>query len=46
MVNICDGYYFVHFQSTLSALQSFSIAVAFIHSQNPNLQPQNVRESK
>ncbi|KAF9677764.1 hypothetical protein SADUNF_Sadunf08G0141400 [Salix dunnii] len=33
MVNVHDGLYFVSFQSTLSALQSFSIAVAFIHTQ-------------
>uniref|UniRef100_A0A2P2L565 Uncharacterized protein LOC105137411 n=1 Tax=Rhizophora mucronata TaxID=61149 RepID=A0A2P2L565_RHIMU len=46
MVNVHDGYYFVNFQSTLSALQSFSIAVAFIHSQNPTLQPKNVQELK
>ncbi|XP_065862984.1 uncharacterized protein [Euphorbia lathyris] len=44
MVNVYDGLYFVHFQSTLSALQSFSIAVAFIHSQSPVLRPKNVHE--
>ncbi|EEF34033.1 uncharacterized protein LOC8265738 [Ricinus communis] len=44
MVNVHDGLYFVHFQSTLSALQSFSIAVAFIHSQSPTLRPDNVQE--
>ncbi|WCJ24113.1 hypothetical protein M5689_006096 [Euphorbia peplus] len=44
MVNVYDGLYFVHFQSTLSALQSFSIAVAFIHSQSPVFRPKNVQE--
>ncbi|XP_010262438.1 PREDICTED: uncharacterized protein LOC104600962 [Nelumbo nucifera] len=39
MVNIHDGLYFIHFQSTLSALQSFSVGVAIIHSQSPNLSP-------
>uniref|UniRef100_A0A5B7B7C3 DUF3527 domain-containing protein n=1 Tax=Davidia involucrata TaxID=16924 RepID=A0A5B7B7C3_DAVIN len=43
MVNIHDGLYFVHFQSTLSALQSFSIAVAIIHTQNPTLRPKLYR---
>ncbi|XAR48933.1 hypothetical protein NMG60_11031926 [Bertholletia excelsa] len=38
VVNIHDGLYFVHFQSTLSALQSFSIAVAIIHTKCPALQ--------
>ncbi|RDX86587.1 hypothetical protein CR513_32068, partial [Mucuna pruriens] len=33
MVNIHDGLYFIHFQQPLSALQSFSIAVAIIHTQ-------------
>ncbi|KAJ8763965.1 hypothetical protein K2173_003747 [Erythroxylum novogranatense] len=42
MVNVYDGLYFVNFQSSLSALQSFSIAVALIHSQNPALQSKNV----
>ncbi|KAE8697008.1 hypothetical protein F3Y22_tig00110637pilonHSYRG00709 [Hibiscus syriacus] len=32
--NVHDGLYFIHFQPTLSALQSFSIAVAYIHSKN------------
>ncbi|KAK3003133.1 hypothetical protein RJ639_017948 [Escallonia herrerae] len=31
MVNIHDGLYYIHFKPTLSALQSFSIAVATIH---------------
>ncbi|KDP33311.1 hypothetical protein JCGZ_12860 [Jatropha curcas] len=44
MVNVYSGLYFVNFQSTLSALQSFSIAVAFIHAQSPALRPQNVQE--
>ncbi|GMJ02004.1 hypothetical protein like AT2G33360 [Hibiscus trionum] len=34
IANAEDGLYFIHFQSTLSALQSFSIAVAYIHSQS------------
>lgn len=40
MFNIHDGWYRVPFQSTLSALQSFSIAVAILHAQThcPNLQ--------
>ncbi|XP_050217017.1 uncharacterized protein LOC126667919 [Mercurialis annua] len=46
MVNVYDGLYFVHFQSKLSALQSFSIAVAFIHTQSPILQPENVQDMK
>ncbi|KAK7393651.1 hypothetical protein VNO78_22211 [Psophocarpus tetragonolobus] len=37
MVNIHDGLYFIHFQPPLSALQSFSIAVAIIHMQSPTL---------
>ncbi|KAI9196023.1 hypothetical protein LWI28_020327 [Acer negundo] len=45
MVNVHDGLYIIHFQSTLSALQSFSIAVASIHSQSPTLRPKNVHES-
>ncbi|XP_050373660.1 uncharacterized protein LOC126791272 isoform X2 [Argentina anserina] len=39
MMNVHDGLYFVHFQPTLSILQSFSIAVAIIHTQTPSLQP-------
>lgn len=37
MVNIHDGLYYIHFQSTLSALQSFSIAAAIIHTHSPTL---------
>ncbi|KAH7573173.1 hypothetical protein JRO89_XS03G0083700 [Xanthoceras sorbifolium] len=44
MVNVHDGLYIIHFQSTLSALQSFAIAVASIHSQSPTLRPKNVHE--
>lgn len=33
MVNIRDGLYVVHFQSSLSALQSLSIALSIIHTQ-------------
>lgn len=43
MVNVRDDLYFIHFHSTLSALQSFSIAVASIHSQSPTLRPKNVQ---
>ncbi|KAL3626478.1 hypothetical protein CASFOL_030027 [Castilleja foliolosa] len=32
MANINEGLYYIHFQSTLSSLQSFAIAVAIIHS--------------
>ncbi|XP_020225297.1 uncharacterized protein LOC109807183 [Cajanus cajan] len=39
MVNIDDGLYFIHFRQPLSALQSFSIAVAIIHTQSPTLLP-------
>ncbi|OIV90639.1 hypothetical protein TanjilG_01720 [Lupinus angustifolius] len=44
MVNIRDGLYFIHFQLPLSALQSFSIAVAIIHSQSPTLRPNTAQE--
>ncbi|KAF8369432.1 hypothetical protein HHK36_032556 [Tetracentron sinense] len=44
MVNIHDGLYIIHFQSPLSALQSFSIAVATIHTQSPTLRPKNIRK--
>lgn len=43
IASIHDGLYFVHFQSTLSVLQSFSIAVAYIHTRSPALQPKNVQ---
>lgn len=39
MVNIHDGLYYIPLQSPLSAMQSFSIAVAIIHTHSPNLQP-------
>ncbi|XP_014511325.1 uncharacterized protein LOC106770020 [Vigna radiata var. radiata] len=39
MVNIHNGLYFIHFQSPLSALQSFSVAVAIIHRQSHTLHP-------
>uniref|UniRef100_A0A6M2EXU8 Uncharacterized protein n=1 Tax=Populus davidiana TaxID=266767 RepID=A0A6M2EXU8_9ROSI len=45
MVNVHDGMYSVHFQSTLSALQTFSIAVAFIHSQKVPHSNQNMYRS-
>ncbi|WRX22512.1 Protein of unknown function DUF3527 - like 2 [Theobroma cacao] len=44
IANVHDGLYFIHFQSTLSALQSFSIAVAYIHTQSPTLRPTNVQQ--
>ncbi|KAF5752417.1 hypothetical protein HS088_TW01G00326 [Tripterygium wilfordii] len=44
MVNVHDGLYFIHFQSTVSALQSFSVAVAFIHTQSPTLRPKTVQD--
>ncbi|KAK6161218.1 hypothetical protein DH2020_004599 [Rehmannia glutinosa] len=37
MANIHEGLYYIHFQSTLSTLQSFAIAAAIIHSRNPVL---------
>ncbi|CAK9180203.1 unnamed protein product [Ilex paraguariensis] len=43
MANIHDGLHYVHFQSTLSALQSFSIAVAVIHTCSPTLRPKVYR---
>ncbi|XWS39137.1 hypothetical protein CRYUN_Cryun18bG0024300 [Craigia yunnanensis] len=46
IANVNDGLYFIHFQSTLSALQSFSIAVAYIHTQSPNLRPKNIQQSR
>ncbi|GMI95896.1 hypothetical protein like AT2G33360 [Hibiscus trionum] len=44
--NVHDGLHFIHFQPTLSALQSFSIAVAYIHTQSPTLRPKNVQQSR
>ncbi|XP_043722480.1 uncharacterized protein LOC122669710 [Telopea speciosissima] len=46
MVNIQDGMYFIHFQSTLTALQAFSIGVATIHTQSSALCPKNVEKLK
>ncbi|KAL3507527.1 hypothetical protein ACH5RR_032909 [Cinchona calisaya] len=43
MTNIRDGLYYIHFQSTLSALQSFSIATAIIHCNSPALRPKLYR---
>ncbi|KAG9445752.1 hypothetical protein H6P81_011880 [Aristolochia fimbriata] len=37
IVNVREGLDFVYFQPSLSSLQSFSVAVAFIHSRNPAL---------
>ncbi|KAG4997288.1 hypothetical protein JHK85_028727 [Glycine max] len=45
MVNVHDGLYFIdHFQPSLSALPSFSIAVVIIHTQSPTLEPNNAQE--
>ncbi|BAT94693.1 hypothetical protein LR48_Vigan09g110100 [Vigna angularis] len=44
MVNVRDGLYYIHFHPPLSALQSFSIAVAIIHAQSPTLQPNLAQE--
>ncbi|TYH82477.1 hypothetical protein ES332_D02G063600v1 [Gossypium tomentosum] len=46
IANVHDGLYFLHFQTTLSALQSFSIAVAYIHAQSPNFRQKNVKLSR
>ncbi|XP_030533997.1 uncharacterized protein LOC115743385 [Rhodamnia argentea] len=46
VTNVSDSLYVVHFQSTLSALQSFAIAVAYIHTQVRSLLPKNVQELK
>ncbi|XP_068666248.1 uncharacterized protein [Aristolochia californica] len=37
IVNVREGLHFVYFQPTLTSLQSFSVAVAFIHSRFPSL---------
>ncbi|XP_059653062.1 uncharacterized protein LOC132300117 [Cornus florida] len=39
IVNIHDDLHFVHFQPILSTLQSYSIAVAVLHTQTPALRP-------
>ncbi|KAJ9555603.1 hypothetical protein OSB04_010217 [Centaurea solstitialis] len=41
--NVHDGLYYIQYQSTLSALQSLSIAVAIIHSHSPSLKPKVYR---
>ncbi|KAJ4956056.1 hypothetical protein NE237_012839 [Protea cynaroides] len=46
VVNIHDGLYFIHFQSTLTALHAFSIGLAVIHTQSPSLCPKNVKKLK
>ncbi|KAF8014350.1 hypothetical protein BT93_H0250 [Corymbia citriodora subsp. variegata] len=46
VTNVSDSLYVVHFQSTLSALQSFAIAVAYLHTQIRSLLPKNVQELK
>ncbi|CAA0818680.1 Protein of unknown function (DUF3527 [Striga hermonthica] len=40
LVNFLDGLYYVHFQPTLSSLQSFAIATAIIHSRSPAFRSQ------
>lgn len=44
MVNVHGGLYYIHFDQPLSALQSFSIAVAIIHMQSPTLRPNSAQE--
>ncbi|KAL2325063.1 hypothetical protein Fmac_024121 [Flemingia macrophylla] len=44
MVEVHDGLHYIHFHPPLSALQSFSIAVAIIHAQSPTLQPSGAQE--
>ncbi|KAK6929712.1 Protein of unknown function DUF3527 [Dillenia turbinata] len=46
MVNINEGLYYIHFQSTLSPLQCFSIAVAILHIHSRQFWPKNVQSLK
>ncbi|XP_039057769.1 uncharacterized protein LOC120201179 [Hibiscus syriacus] len=46
IANVRDGLYYIHFQSALSALQSFSIAVAYIHAQSPGFRPENIKPTR
>ncbi|KAF3968449.1 hypothetical protein CMV_007670 [Castanea mollissima] len=46
METVRDGLYFIHFQPPLSALQSFSIAVAIIYIRSSTLRPKKLRELK
>ncbi|CAN6813882.1 unnamed protein product [Brassica oleracea] len=39
IMSVRDGLYYVQFQAKLSVLQSFSIALAYIHSQSQRLRP-------
>ncbi|ESQ51928.1 hypothetical protein EUTSA_v10016411mg [Eutrema salsugineum] len=39
VMSIRDGLYFVHFQAKISVLQSFSIALGYIHSKTQRLRP-------
>ncbi|KAJ0262028.1 Cadherin EGF LAG seven-pass G-type receptor [Hirschfeldia incana] len=39
IMSVRDGLYFVQFQAEMSVLQSFSIALAYIHSQSQKLRP-------
>ncbi|KAL7145033.1 hypothetical protein ABFS83_07G051600 [Erythranthe nasuta] len=43
MVKIHEGLYYIHYQSTLSSLQSFAIAAAIFHSRSPLLRPKNIQ---
>ncbi|KAM7485414.1 hypothetical protein LguiA_001423 [Lonicera macranthoides] len=42
-MNVHNGLYYIHFQSPLSPLQSFSIAAAIIHTRSPALRPKVYR---
>ncbi|XP_076948200.1 uncharacterized protein LOC143620376 [Bidens hawaiensis] len=44
VTNVHDGLYYIHYQSTLSALQPLSVAVAIIHSHSPTLKPKLYRK--
>ncbi|KAJ7979799.1 DUF3527 domain protein [Quillaja saponaria] len=46
MMNVHYGLYSIHFKPSLSALQSFSIAVALIHASSPALRRNSVQELK
>jgi Domain of unknown function (DUF3527) len=39
LVTVSENAFMVHFQSNLSVLQCFSVAVAIIHAQTPDLYP-------
>ncbi|XP_010556917.1 PREDICTED: uncharacterized protein LOC104826092 [Tarenaya hassleriana] len=44
IANVHEGLYSVQFQPKISVLQSFSIAIAYIHSQSHRLRPSPARE--